>query len=104
MDVLLVIVAAYVVIRLLTKKRLRELNIRWSLVVFVIGLAPAAYYFFGWLEKNLFGEIYPGHASMAMLTGAMFTAFFSPALFIAALVQFLQEQRARKRQQGASNG
>ena len=81
---LLALVLAYWAFRLVTKKRLRDLKIRWSLVVFLIGLAPAAYYFFGWLEKNLFGEIYPGHASMAMLTGAMFTAFFTPALFIAA--------------------
>jgi hypothetical protein len=95
MDVLLLILAAYLVVRLVTKKRLRELNIRWSLVVFVIGLAPAAYYFFGWLEKNLFGEIYPGHASMAMLTGAMFTAFFTPALFISALFQYLRERKRR---------
>jgi hypothetical protein len=95
MDVLLVILAAYVVIRLLTKKRLRELNIRWSLVAVLVGLAPAAYYFFGWLEKNVFGEIYAGHADMAMLTGAMFTAFFTPALFIAALFQYLRERKRR---------
>lgn len=95
MDVLLWILAAYLVVRLVTKKRLRELNIRWSLVVFVIGLAPPAYYLFGWLEKNLFGEIYPGHASMAMLTGAMFTAFFTPALFISALFQYLRERKRR---------
>jgi hypothetical protein len=96
MDVLLLILAAYFVIRLLTKKRLRELNIRWSLVAVLVGLAPAAYYFFGWLEKNVFGEIYTGHADMAMLTGAMFTAFFTPALFIAALFQYLRERKRRK--------
>jgi hypothetical protein len=92
---LLALVLAYWAFRLITKKRLRDLKIRWSLVVFVIGLAPAAYYFFGWLEKNLFGEIYPGHASMAMLTGAMFTAFFTPALFISALFQYLRERKRR---------
>ena len=93
---LLALVLAYWAFRLITKKRLRDLKIRWSLVAVLVGLAPAAYYFFGWLEKNVFGEIYTGHADMAMLTGAMFTAFFTPALFIAALFQYLRERKRRK--------
>ena len=36
MDVLLALLAAYLVIRLVTKKRLRDLPIRWSFVLLTL--------------------------------------------------------------------
>jgi hypothetical protein len=94
---LLALVLAYWAFRLITKKRLRDLKIRWSLVLFLLGLAPVAYYIFGWLmQQNIIQETYYLQAHGAMMGGALSMIIFSPSLFIAALVLFLQERKSSK--------
>jgi hypothetical protein len=97
MDVLLALLAAYLVIRLVTKKRLRDLPIRWSFVLLTLALAPACYYAFGLLEREgVIREIYEGHAYNAMFSGSLAMIFLSGPLLIAALVLFLQERKRKK--------
>ena len=98
MDVLLWLGVAYLAIRLIARKRLRDLKIRWSFVLLAIGLGPVGYFAFGWLEREGYiQEIYAGHAYNAMLGGTL-GMLATPIFFIVAIVLFLQEQRARKRQ------
>ncbi len=97
MDVLLVLLAAYLVIRLVTKKQLRDLPIRWSFVLLAGALAPAAYLGFGWLEREgVVNEIYEGHAYNAVFGGTLGMIFIAPILLTLALLSFLKERRARR--------
>jgi hypothetical protein len=97
MDVLLALLAVYLVIRLDTKKRLRDLPIRWSFVLLTLALAPACYYAFGLLEREgVIREIYEGHAYNAMFTGSLAMIFISPAMLFFAILTFLKERKARK--------
>jgi hypothetical protein len=97
MDVLLWILAAYLVVRLVTKKRLRELNIRWSFVLLALAFAPGCYFAFGLLEREgVIQEIYADHAYSAMLGGSLAMIFISPAMLFFAILTFLKERKARK--------
>ncbi len=97
MDVLLVLLAAYLVIRLVTKKQLRDLPIRWSFVLLAGALAPAAYFGFGLLERDaVIDEIYEGHAYNAVFGGTLGMIFISPILLTFALLRFLKERKARR--------
>jgi drug/metabolite transporter (DMT)-like permease len=97
MDVLLALLAAYLVIRLIAKKRLRDLPIRWSFVLLALALAPACYFVFGLLERaGVIQEIYADHAYSAMLGGSLAMILISPAMLFFAILTFLKERKARK--------
>jgi hypothetical protein len=94
---LLALVLAYWAFRQITKKRLRDLPIRWSFVLLALAFGPVGYYLFGLLEREgIINEIYEGHAYNAMLGGSLAMIFLSGPLLIAALVLFLQESKRRK--------
>ncbi len=97
MDVLLTLAVVYVLIRVITKKRLRDLPVRWSFVLLALALGPVGYFLFGLLEREgVIEEIYEGHAHSAMLGGIFGMLFISLPLVIAAVVLFLQERKRGK--------
>jgi hypothetical protein len=97
MDVLLTLAVVYLLIRVITKKRLRDLPIRWSFVLFLLALAPDAYYLFGLLEREgVIEEIYEGHAYNAMLSGIFGIILFTPVLLFFAVRNFLKERKSAK--------
>jgi hypothetical protein len=97
MDVLLTLAVVYALIRVITKKRLRDLPIRWSFVLLVLAFGPVGYFLFGLLEREaVIEEIYEGHAYTAVFGGTLGMLFISPPLVIAAVVLFLQERKRVK--------
>jgi drug/metabolite transporter (DMT)-like permease len=97
MDVLLTLAVAYLLIRVITKKRLRDLPIRWSFVLFLLALGPVAYYLFGLLEREgVIKEIYEGHAYNAMLGGTFGMILLTPVLLFFAVRNFLKERKSAK--------
>ena len=105
MDVLLWLGVAYLAIRLIARKRLRDLKIRWSFVLLAIGLGPVGYFAFGWLEREGYiQEIYAGHAYNAMLGGTFGTILFSPVAFVFAVILFRREQKARNHRGSNASG
>jgi hypothetical protein len=103
MDVLLWLGVAYLAIRVITKKRLRDLKIRWSFVLLAIGLGPFGYFAFGWLEREGYiQEIYAGHAYIATFGGTFGMILFSPWFLIGAVILYFLERRARKQETGES--
>jgi hypothetical protein len=96
MDVLLTLAVVYALIRVITKKRLRDLPIRWSFVLLVLAFGPVAYFVFGLLEREgVIEEIYEFHAHSAMLGGIFGMILFSPALLTFAVLSFIKERKAK---------
>jgi hypothetical protein len=97
MDVLLTLAVIYALIRVITQKRLRELNIRWSFVLMALAFGPVGYFLFGLLEREgVIKEIYDGHAHNAVFGGTLGMIFISPVLLTLALLSFIKERKARK--------
>ena len=97
MDVLLTLLGVYALIRVITKKRLRDLPIRWSFVLFLLALGPVAYYLFGLLEREgVIEEIYANHSYSAMLGGTFGMIFATPVLLFFAVRTFLKERKSAK--------
>ena len=97
MDALLTLAVVYALIRVITKKRLRDLPIRWSFVLLVLAFGPVAYFLFGLLEREGgIEEIYEGHAYNAVFGGTLGMIFISPVLLTLAVLSFIKERKARK--------
>ncbi len=105
MDVLLWLGVAYLAIRVMTKKRLRDLKFRWSLVLLAIGLFPIAYYLYGTLEsQGVIRERY-AYAHVSDIESGFFgMILFSPWFLIGAVILYFLERRARKQGKENKNG
>ena len=94
---LLALVLAYWAFRLITKKRLRDLKIRWSFVLFPLSLVPVVYVFVGFSHSaGLFPEMSSLDALNSVYVGAIGTIFISPILVTLAALSFIKERKARK--------
>lgn len=94
---LLALVLAYWAFRLITKKRLRDLKIRWSFVLFPLSLVPVVYIFVGFSHPSgLFPEMSSLDALNSFYVGAIGTIFLSPILVTLAVLSFIKERKARK--------
>jgi drug/metabolite transporter (DMT)-like permease len=97
MDVLLTLAVIYALIRVITQKRLRELNIRWSFVLMALAFGPVCYFLFGLLEREgVIKEIYDGHAYNAVFGGTLGMIFISPVLLIFATLILFKERKGKK--------
>ena len=97
MDVLLTLAVVYALIRVISKKRLRDLPIRWSFVLLVLAFGPVGYFLFGLLEREgVIEEIYEGHAYNAVFGGTLGMIFISPVFLALAVLSFIKERKARK--------
>lgn len=94
---LLALVLAYWAFRLITKKRLRDLKIRWSFVLFPLSLVPVVYFFVGfYYAEGIFPDMTSLDALNAVYVGGIGTIFVSPTLLTLAVLSFIKERKARK--------